>query len=46
MALALIDADSIYFRAAYSNSDKKDIRKIIDMTVQQCMSYAFSKPEE
>ena len=46
MALALIDADSIYFRAAYSNSDKAEIRKVIDTTVNQCIAYAFSGPQE
>jgi len=46
MAIALIDADSIYFRAAYSNSNKEDIRKIIDRTVNECIAYAFSGPQE
>ncbi len=46
MALALIDADSIYFRAAYSNSDEVEIRKVIDFTVNECMAYAFSEPHE
>ena len=46
MALAIIDADSIYFRAAYSNSDKEEIRKVIDTTVNECIAYAFSGPQE
>jgi len=46
MAIALIDADSIYFRAAYSNSDKKDIRDIINRTVNECIAFAFSGPQE
>lgn len=46
MALALIDADSIYFRAAYANPTNVEIRKIIDRTIRECMSYAFSEPHE
>ena len=47
MALALIDADSIYFRAAYSNADNQlELRKIIDRTVRECTAYAFSEPHE
>ena len=46
MAIALVDADSIYFRAAYSNPNNLEIRKIIDRTMRECISYAFSGPQE
>ena len=34
MALALVDADSIYFRAAYVTKKQNEIRKVIDETMK------------
>ena len=35
MHVALIDADSIYFRAAYANTKNNEIRKMIDFTMKE-----------
>ena len=35
MALALVDSDSIYFRAAYVTKKQNEIRKIIDRTMRE-----------
>ena len=44
--LALVDADSIYFRAVMSNLNKKDIRTIIDRTMYDIMGQCFCTETE
>ena len=46
MALALIDADSIYFRAVMSTLKEKDIKKIINSTMFDIMAQCFCVEEE
>ena len=46
MALALIDADSIYFRAAYANNSKKEMRTIINNTMHDITGQCFCTDDE
>ena len=45
MAIALIDADSIYYKAAF-RKDKKDIRQLIDKVMLQIEGQCFATPED
>ena len=46
MALALVDADTIYFTAVKTTLKRKDIRQIIDSKMQDIMGACFATEED